>query len=100
MITGISAIFAYPMTSGIPSAASVTPATMFGVRFARSSGRIPWNSGSRCSVFFEDRAPLDSALSPELPPGSLLRDRSAELGRLFCVDPLGLVRQMILLGLW
>ena len=45
--TGMPAIFVYPMTSGIPSAASVTPATMSSGIFGRSTGSTPWRNGSR-----------------------------------------------------
>ena len=47
MITGIPAIFVYPMTSGIASAASVAPATSSVGSRLRSKGRTPCRIASR-----------------------------------------------------
>ena len=45
--TGMPAIFVYPMTSGIPSAARVMPATIAGFSSDRSIGNTPSSTGSR-----------------------------------------------------
>jgi hypothetical protein len=43
--TGMPAIRAYPITSGMPSAASVRPATTSGVSPPGPSGSTPWRTG-------------------------------------------------------
>ncbi len=50
VITGIPAIVVYPITSGMPSAASVTPAITSVDTRDRSIGRTPSNTGSRRRV--------------------------------------------------
>jgi hypothetical protein len=45
VITGVPMILVYPITSGMPSAASVTPAMMSAPIRRRSSGWMSWSSG-------------------------------------------------------
>src|SRR5436305_2890140 len=69
------------MTSGMPSAASVTPAMTSGPRRVRSNGRMPCRMGMRCSAPCSARAlTTDPPIGPtiRLAPRSRVRGRARE----------------------